>query len=136
MVEESLERCNILKINDEEIVILSRMFGLPANMTEAGLTLKRQYTLQEVILTCGTRGSYVFHDRGISFLHTPQVEVADTVGAGDSFTAGFCASLLRGYPIPEAHARAVAVSAYVCSQHGAMPRLPEELLQGRAPELG
>ena len=136
VVEESLERCNILKINDEEIVILSRMFGLPTDMTEAGLTLKRQYALQEVILTCGTRGSYVFHDRGISFLHTPQVEVADTVGAGDSFTAGVCASLLRGCPIPEAHARAVAVSAYVCSQHGAMPRLPEELLQGRAPELG
>lgn len=136
VVEESLGRCNILKINDEEIVILSRMFGLPTDMTEAGLALKRQYALQEVILTCGTRGSYVFHDRGISFLHTPQVEVADTVGAGDSFTAGFCASLLRGCPIPEAHARAVAVSAYVCSQHGAMPRLPEELLQDRAPELG
>lgn len=64
VVEESLGRCNVLKINDEEIVILSRMFGLPTDMTEAGLALKRQYALQEVILTCGTRGSYVFHDPG------------------------------------------------------------------------
>ena len=96
-------------------------------MQEACIALREKYGLQTVILTCGSSGSYVFYDNGVSFLRTPRVEVADTVGAGDSFTAGFCASLLRGESIPEAHARAVEVSAYVCTQHGAMPRLPEYL---------
>ena len=62
-----------------------------------------------------------------SFCETPKVEVADTVGAGDSFTAGFCSALLRGKTTREAHRLAVDVSAYVCTQNGAMPVLPESL---------
>ena len=61
-----------------------------------------------------------------SFQETPKVEVADTVGAGDSFTGTFCASILKGKSIQEAHELAVKVSAYVCTQNGAMPQIPEE----------
>lgn len=57
---------------------------------------------------------------------TPKVQVADTVGAGDSFTGTFCASILKGKSITEAHELAVKVSAYVCTQNGAMPIIPEE----------
>lgn len=49
------------------------------------------------------------------------MEVADTVGAGDSFTGSFCAAILSGKSIKEAHKLAVEVSAYVCTQNGAMP---------------
>jgi fructokinase len=56
------------------------------------------------------------------------VEVADTVGAGDSFTGSFCAAILNGKSMVEAHKLAVAVSAYVCTQNGAMPALTPELL--------
>ena len=52
--------------------------------------------------------------------------MADTVGAGDSFTGTFCASILKGKSITEAHELAVKVSAYVCTQNGAMPIIPEE----------
>jgi len=52
------------------------------------------------------------------------VEVADTVGAGDSFTAAFTAAILSGGTVREAHRLAVDVSAYVCTQKGAMPLLP------------
>ena len=62
-----------------------------------------------------------------SFLDTPHVKVADTVGAGDSFTAAFCAAVLKGRSMVEAHRFAVKVSAFVCSQTGAMPMLPDEL---------
>ena len=55
------------------------------------------------------------------------MKVADTVGAGDSFTGSFCAAILNGKPMAEAHKLAVEVSAYVCTQNGAMPKLPEEL---------
>ncbi|MCQ2229681.1 MAG: carbohydrate kinase family protein, partial [Bacteroidales bacterium] len=50
-----------------------------------------------------------------------KVTVADTVGAGDSFTGSFIASLLNGKTIEEAHKTAVKVSAFVCTQNGAMP---------------
>ena len=63
----------------------------------------------------------------MSFLETPKVEVSDTVGAGDSFTGAFVASILSGKTIPEAHRIGVNVSAYVCTQNGAMPAIPEEL---------
>ena len=63
----------------------------------------------------------------MSFFETPRVEVADTVGAGDSFTGSLCAALISGMPVAEAHRLAVDVSAYVCTQNGAMPELPEGL---------
>jgi len=81
------------------------------------------------VLTCGTNGSYVFTPGQMSFQETPKVKVADTVGAGDSFTGSFCAAILSGVPVVEAHRRAVEVSAYVCTQNGAMPTLPERLLK-------
>lgn len=130
VIEESLRRCSILKINDEEAVILSRMFGMGTEeIGPIAERLRDDYALQAVILTCGSRGSSVFHAGGVSELPTPRVEVADTVGAGDSFTAGFCAAWLHGCDVATAHARAVAVSAYVCTCKGATPRLPEELLR-------
>ena len=79
-----------------------------------------------VILTCGVKGSYVFTPEKESFKPTTPIEVVDTVGAGDSFTAAFCATLLKGKSIEEAHQRAVDVSAYICTCAGAMPILKEE----------
>lgn len=52
-------------------------------------------------------------------------EVADTVGAGDAFTATFAASLMQGLPMEECHRRAVAVAAFVCTRHGAIAPLSE-----------
>lgn len=128
VVEASLRRCNILKINDEEAVVLSRMFDLGTrDILQIAERLREAYALQAVILTCGSRGSRVFYEGGVSVQATPRVAVADTVGAGDSFTAGFCAAWLHGCDVAAAHARAVAVSAYVCTCKGATPHLPEEL---------
>ena len=85
-----------------------------------------KYNLKMLILTCGINGSYVFTPGNVSFQPTPKVEVADTVGAGDSFTAAFISGILKGKTVAEAHAAAVRTSAYVCTQKGAMPVLPEE----------
>lgn len=128
IISNSLERCNILKINDEELEIVSRLFGLPdVDFQDKCRLLVREYNLKMLILTWGIKGSYIFTPDNISFQPTPRVEVADTVGAGDSFTAAFVASILKGKSIPEAHRRAVEVSAYVCTQKGAIPKLPERL---------
>ena len=125
---ESMQRCNILKINDEELVTVSRMFGYPGiDLQDKCWILLGKYNLKMLILTCGINGSYVFTPGSVSFLPTPQVEVADTVGAGDSFTAAFISSVLRGRSVAEAHAAAVSTSAFVCTRNGAMPLLPPDL---------
>lgn len=124
----SLGKCNVLKINDEELVTVSRMFGYPdIDMQDKCRILLAKYNLKMLILTCGLNGSYVFTPGHVSFVETPKVEVADTVGAGDSFAATFISSILKDKPVDEAHKLAVAVSAYVCTQNGAMPELPAHL---------
>lgn len=126
IIKESLQRCNVLKINDEELVLIGRMFGYPGlDIENKCWLILGKYNLDMLVLTCGTNGSYVFTPGQMSFQETPKVEVADTVGAGDSFTGSFCAAILNGKPVTEAHKLAVEVSAYVCTQNGAMPTLPE-----------
>ena len=128
IIRDSCQRCNVLKINDEELVAISRLFGYPGiDLQDKCWILLAKYNLKMLILTCGTNGSYVFTPGVVSFQETPKVPVADTVGAGDSFTATFTAALLKGKSVPEAHKLAVEVSAYVCTQSGAMPELPQGL---------
>jgi fructokinase len=130
IIVDSLQMANVLKINEEELV---RVAGL-LDITDVGERLVCQrlmdnYDLKIVVLTRGENGSFVFSKDGSSFLDTPKVKVADTVGAGDSFTGAFVAGLLNGDDIAKAHKRAVEVSAYVCTQKGAMPLLPTALLK-------
>ena len=131
VIQESLRRSNVMKINDEELVIIGRMFGYPGlDIENKCWLILGKYNLDMLILTCGVNGSYVFSNGAMSYLDTPKVEVADTVGAGDSFTGSFVASILSGRSVPEAHRIAVNVSAYVCTQNGAMPLLPDGLKRG------
>ena len=145
VVEESLRRCNVLKINDEEIVKVAQMYGMkpvrdvnaaaseaerllqPVDFEDQCGELIRLYELQMVILTCGAYGSYVVTPGEMSFLATPKVNAVDTVGAGDSFTGSFCAAILAGKTVKEAHRIGVDVAAFVCTQSGAMPEYPAEL---------
>ena len=128
VIQASLRRCNVLKINDEELVLIGRMFGYPGlDIENKCWLILGKYNLDMLVLTCGTNGSYVFTPGQMSFQETPKVEVADTVGAGDSFTGSFCAAILSGKPVAEAHKLAVKVSAFVCTQNGAMPTVPEDL---------
>lgn len=128
ILRSSMERCNILKINDEELIAVSRMFGYPGiDLQDKCWILLGKYNLRMLILTCGINGSYVFTPGNVSFQPTPKVEVADTVGAGDSFTAAFISGILKGRSVAEAHSCAVRTSAFVCTRPGAMPILPAEL---------
>ena len=130
VLDASMRKCNVLKINDEELVTISRMLGYPGTDLQSKCwILLGRYNLKMLILTCGINGSYIFTSGNMSYLSTPQVEVADTVGAGDSFTATFTSSIIKGLSVAEAHRRAVNVSAFVCTQHGATPVLPKEFTE-------
>jgi fructokinase len=129
VIDDSLHLCNVLKINDEELVVIGRMFGYPGlDMQDKCWLLLGKYNLDILVLTCGVNGSYVFTPGSMSFYETPKVEVADTVGAGDSFTGTFCACILKGKSVADAHRIAVDASAFVCTQKGAMPKLPDTIL--------
>nr|WP_319399508.1 carbohydrate kinase [uncultured Carboxylicivirga sp.] len=125
LLEDSLMMCNVLKINDEEIKVVSEMMGLQGDDVENCQTLLKNYHLKMVALTCGTEGSYLITPAEVSFIETPMVEVADTVGAGDSFTAAMITGFLSKKSLKETHEMAVKLSAFVCTQHGAMPEYSE-----------
>ena len=128
IVCNSMRKCNILKINNEELETVSVMLGLPDGPQQSrAKALLSMFGLKALILTCGATGSHVFTSEKTSYIATPQVEVADTVGAGDSFTAAFVSGLLKGLDIRQAHRLAVETSAFVCTQEGAMPELPASL---------
>ena len=129
IITTSLNKASALKINDEEIVQIAEIFELQGTDEELCQQLLDKYKLKFLILTKGTRGIYVRTPYEKSFLATPKVTIADTVGAGDSFTAAFVASYLNGRSIAQSHQLAVEVSAYVCQQHGAMPRLADAHLE-------
>ena len=129
IIQDSIRHCNILKINDEELELVGQLFGYPdLDFENKCWLILGKYNLDMLVLTCGTNGSYVFTPGNVSFQSTPKVQVADTVGAGDSFTGSFVASILKGKNVAEAHGIAVQVSAYVCTQNGAMPSLPVKTL--------
>lgn len=128
IISESLKLCNVFKLNDEELVIVKDMFGYAeVSDHDACMNIMKDWNLKFLILTCGVNGSHVFTVDEYSFMPTPKVEVADTVGAGDSFISAFMASVLGGKSVMRAHETAVNVSAYVCTQYGAMLKLPDEV---------
>ena len=128
IIRDSLRRADILKLNEEELDVITKLLGYQLAGEEVLCRrLMRAYKLSMIILTKGIYGSWVIWKEGKSFLGTPKVKVKSAVGAGDSFTGAFIGSILNGASIQEAHRIAVNVSAYICTQEGAMPPIPEEI---------
>lgn len=121
ILRKSLEIADVLKINDEEIVTLSEMFGLGSDPREACRKLIGLYSLRFVLLTKGAQGSEVISPDEVIPQGVGKVDVVDTVGAGDAFTAAFTVAYLRGDSLSDAQKLAGEVTAYVCSHKGAMP---------------
>ncbi len=121
LIEECLEKANIFKINDEELELLRPMFGLDGSVEEVCRWFIQKYSLKYMILTAGSEYSSIYTVDEQSTIKTPSVTVADTVGAGDSFSGAFVYSILTGKSLKEAHRAAVDIAAYVCTKSGAWP---------------
>jgi fructokinase len=127
LIHESLSVANVFKINDDEIEIFKQLFGLEGSETEVCQKIKETHSLEYLALTKGENGSYLFHENEVSFVPTPKVVVQDTIGAGDSFTSAMVMGILNKKPLNEIHAKAVEISAFVCTQKGATPILPDKM---------
>ena len=122
VVAESLQLADIVKLNDEELPRIMRLVGLPHTDEESSAQrLLETYDLNLVCVTRGGRGSLLLRGRERSQHPGYLVRVADTVGAGDAFTAGLLHEYLRGAPLEEMNETANALGAWVASEVGAMP---------------
>ena len=129
VIERSLQLANVLKLNDDELPTLAAMFNLTGSTENQVESLARIFNLKVVALTRGANGSLLYQyleDTRWSDCVSDPVEVVDTVGAGDSFTAALVLGLLSKMDLDEINAVADAVARYVCSQAGATPELPLE----------
>ena len=127
LIEELLGLATVFKINDAELLLLRDMFDIRGTTDdEACKWFIDTFNLDYIILTGGSTFSTITAKSGeSSTISTPRVEVADTVGAGDSFSGTFTARILTGSSLKQAHRDAVNTAAYVCTQEGAWPQYPE-----------
>src|ERR1700691_336274 len=130
VIEESLQLANVMKLNDNELPILAKMLHLIGSIEEQIERLAHIYKLQLIALTRGANGSLLYQESEAgqrwSDCEYHPVQVVDTVGAGDSFTAAMVLGLLRKMDLDQINSIANEVARYVCSQSGATPALPTE----------
>lgn len=127
----SLEHCTILKMNEEEAATISSMFfGTVHSFRTLCLLLSEKYPEMSVIcITKGPEGAAVYHEGIYEEVAVTPVEVADTVGAGDAFSAGFLYTYLSGYGVSKAASIASILGTYVASKPGSVPEYSEELIK-------
>lgn len=125
VIEKSLSLANALKLNDQELTILAKQFALTGTTADQLKRLTERFELRVVALTRGSHGSLLFANGNQSDHPGIAINVKDTVGAGDAFTAALITGLLAGDPLDQINQNANEVAAYVCTQHGATPVLSE-----------
>lgn len=122
-VKRSLQLANILKLNNEELPILSEYFNLTGSIKKQLYDLMNIFNLSFVVYTMGSNGSVILSPDDYSEMKAPKVKVQDTVGAGDAFTATFISGILQKKSLAEIHIKATDIAAFVCTQNGAICEL-------------
>jgi fructokinase len=125
IIIRSLELANILKLNEDELPVVAKLLGFQGKDEEMLALLMKKFNLKLIALTKGDKGSLLMTENEQSYMMVPKVEIADTVGAGDSFTAILVSGLLQEIKLKQIHETATQVAAYVCTQKGATPKLPD-----------
>jgi fructokinase len=127
IITSSLEFADVLKLNDEELPVLANFFDLQGGVPDQLRQLTQKFNLKCIAYTMGSKGSLILSPDNYSILDAPKVQVVDTVGAGDAFTAILIAGLLKKKPLTDIHKEATEVAAYVCTQKGAIPQVPTDI---------
>jgi fructokinase len=137
IIRKSLECTDILKMNDEEVPVLSELLGFDSSDGSSFIyKLIEKYALKGVIVTLGKKGVCAYFDGNV-YTQTPSpVKVADTVGAGDSFSAAFLASFTSGHSVQDALAAGTSLADFVVSHYGALPEYDTALRKKLEPYIG
>lgn len=129
IIKTSLKAANALKLNDGELVLLQDILKLPSSTQEALCALQDRYELDYVAFTRGAEGALLKNRQHSYDCPGFKTEIIDTVGAGDSYTAVLTLGILYKLSLEKINTMANAVAAYVCSQSGASPVLPDSLIK-------
>jgi len=122
VLSESLRCCDVIKLNHEEVPRVMQLLGMAHVSDESSAEqLKTKYRLKLVCVTRGAEGSFLLGDSGTHEHGGLQVEVKDTVGAGDAFTAGLAHCYLRGTSLAKMNEVANRMGAWVASHAGGTP---------------
>src|SRR5262249_49176949 len=122
VLEESIKRADIVKLNHEELPRIMQLFGLDhRDEVSSADTLMGLNHLKLICVTRGCRGSLLIGEAGLNEHPGYRIQVADTVGAGDAFTAGLVHEYMCGSSLSEMNEIANRVGAWVASEIGAMP---------------
>jgi fructokinase len=128
IILRSLELANVLKINEEELPVVTELLGYYGNKESLLKQLLKNFNLRLIAYTMGGGGSLLLTHDEISSCQVPEIDVADTVGAGDAFTAVLLAGMLNKQTLSTTHKIATKVAAFVCTQNGATPKLPRDTM--------
>jgi fructokinase len=128
VILSSLQRADIVKLNEKELPVVGGLCGIRESELESMKHFIDRFRLQLVVLTKGEKGSILMNSDEYSMSKAPVVDVVDTVGAGDAFTAAVVLGQLERDPLELISKKATMLSAYVCTQKGATPEFPVELL--------
>lgn len=130
VIEFGLNYCQVVKLNHDEWPVLARLLSLSPDLPAGLHQLRKEWSLSLVALTRGSQGSLLVTEQGVDELPARVVRVADTIGAGDAFTAGLAAGMLQGKSMSQVHRWAAAIAGFVCSKSGGTPAIPAKLREG------
>ncbi len=115
-----LDGARWLKLNDAELAIIQGGLLLDTEIAQAAEGLRRSHGLELLAVTLGADGALIVTAEETLRVASPAVEVVDTVGAGDAFSAVMLLGFWRGWPLPLTLRRAAEFAAAVCCQRGAI----------------
>jgi fructokinase len=130
VIEQSLRRANVVKLNHQEVPIVRQLLQIAERADpDFALRLMDRFKLRLVCITRGSRGSLLCDSSGMHQHPGFAVPVKDTIGAGDAFTAALVHGLLRNEPLDALNDAANRMGAWVASHSGAMPETPANGLE-------
>lgn len=129
LIRSCMRLANCVKLNDQELPVVADLLGLKGTEDQILAALIDEFDLLLLALTKGKNGSRLIGIEEDSFMEAPQVPIADTVGAGDAFSAAMVIGFLENYPIPVIHKKASYLASYVCTCRGATPVVGRDVLE-------
>jgi len=132
ILESSLKASDILKLNDDEVEVIAKLFNLGEHesIEDFCADIAKQMDIKEIIVTMGSKGALIYDGKECHLIESQKVKVVNTIGAGDSFSAVYLYKRTNGSSPTEAAEYANRVAAYVCTQTGAVPEITEQNLKG------
>ncbi len=121
LIEKLIQSASILKINDDEALLLSQLFSIDLN--NLYVEVSERYQVEIIIQTLGAKGAELFSNGSIIQAPGLSIDVKDTVGSGDAFLAGFIHSYLQGKELETALNKGCELGAFVATQWGAIPEI-------------